>query len=430
MFFKKKKHATTSWSYQSGVGKIDIRRDSDIDRQIKITGLTEKDLDIIHALRPFIIARLDEIVENFYTNLEKETLLLKIINDHSSTDRLKRTLKQHLTETFSGVIDREYIDKRKRIAHMHVRIELPTKWYMASFQILLSSLASIIDQNVENKEDRITAFLATSKIINFEQQLVLDAYEEEVNRIKTFAEEQKRSIREQVTVASQNLAAISQETDASYQHLCNQSNDIVELANRGSSLSKLAEDRALKGKEQLHKQTVNLSNIQNSVHEISNDVRVLLDISKQTQEIVEIVTGIADQTNLLSLNAAIEAARAGEHGRGFSVVADEVRKLSEETKKSVTTVSTLTLNTNTQIEKLKKSLEMIKSAVSSENNTMIETEKSFQEILSALDQAKVQNHKIEEELTSFVNRTFELGDAFKEVASSATDLTLVSQDMK
>ena len=72
---------------------------------------------------------------------------------------------------------------------------------------------------------------------------------------------------------------------------------------------------------------------------------------------------------------------------------------------------------------------MIKTAVASENSTMEETGKTFQEILDALDQAKLQNQKIEEELVSFANRTFELGDAFKEVASSATDLTLVSQDI-
>ena len=429
MFFTKQKKPTSNWTVQTGVGKIDILKGSDIEKQIKITGITEKDLDILHALQPIIADKMGEVMDIFYENLENESSLLKIINDHSSTARLKRTLQQHLIETFSGVIDKEYIEKRKRIAHMHVRIQLPTKWYMASFQTLLSTLVTIIDQNLDEKEDRIKAFLATSKILNFEQQLVLDAYEEEVNRIKEDTEEQKRTIREHVASASQGLAAISEETDASYQLLCNQSNEIVELANIGSALSKQAEERALKGKEQLNEQAVNVTNIQHSVDEISSDVQVLLDISNQTQEIVEIVTGIADQTNLLSLNAAIEAARAGEHGRGFSVVADEVRKLAEETKKSVTTVSSLTLNTNTQIERLKKSLEMIKTAVASENSTMEETGKTFQEILDALDQAKLQNQKIEEELVSFVNRTFELGDAFKEVASSATDLTLVSQDI-
>ena len=429
MFFTKQKQRQATWTFETGVGKINVSSGSDIERQIQLIGLTEEDLDLIHSLQPYLNDKLTTITDYFYSKLEKEKLLIKIINDHSSTDRLKRSLQQHLSETFSGVIDQEFIEKRKRIAHMHVKIGLPTKWYIASFQLMQSSIISIIEEKIQSKHDCLKAIRATSKMVNLEQQLVLDAYEEEVSRIQRNSEEEKRAIREHVASASQNLAAISEETDASYQHLCNQSNEIVTLANTGSSLSTLAADRAVKGKEQLHKQTINLANIQGSVNDISSDVQVLLHISKQTQEIVEIVTAIADQTNLLSLNAAIEAARAGEHGRGFSVVADEVRKLAEETKKSVTTVSTLTLNTNTQIEKLKKSLEMIKSAVSSENHTMEETEKSFQEILEALDQAKVQNHKIETELVSFLDRTFELGDAFKEVAVSATDLTLVSQDI-
>ncbi|MED0703161.1 globin-coupled sensor protein [Aeribacillus composti] len=431
MIFKRTKQENSYFNFDQGKGNISITKGSEIERQILMIDLTEKDLQIINAIQPFVIEKIDLIADRFYKNLEKELSLLKIINDNSSIEKLKKTLRQHIVEMFNGRIDAAFTDKRIKMAHMHVRIGLQTKWYMCAFQDLFLALMDIIQQNMMNKKDCFLAIRAVSKIINLEQQLVLEAYDTESIRLKEAIaiEEQKRSVRKNVAKASQNLAAISEQTNASFQQLIAQSNEIVSLAKNGTNLSLTAQERAEKGKEHMHQQTLNMSNIYSAVDNISNDVHLLLEISNKMQEIVGIVTGIADKTNLLSLNAAIEAARAGESGRGFAVVAEEVRKLAEQTKNSVSKVSSLIQNTQKQVEDLTKSLEKIKTEVNNGHQNMQETEKHFEQILDTMAKTMDQNNKIETELISFVNVVNELGKAFEEVSHSADQLTMITKEM-
>lgn len=97
--------------------------------------------------------------------------------------------------------------------------------------------------------------------------------------------------------------------------------------------------------------------IAQSMQSVSSRTNEVIAQSEDIKNVIGIIRDIADQTNLLALNAAIEAARAGEHGRGFAVVADEVRKLAERTQKSLGEIEA---NTNLLVQSINDMAESIK----------------------------------------------------------------------
>ena len=154
--------------------------------------------------------------------------------------------------------------------------------------------------------------------------------------------------------------------------------------------------------------------------DLAEKVSSLTDQAKNIKDVLAIISDIADQTNLLALNAAIEAARAGEHGRGFAVVADEVRKLAERTQKSLSEIS-VNVNLITQ------SVVEISDGTNSTTENMHNISASAQELIISAEDTKEKLTLTREQSTGVMHQSTFIATKTKELITNMDNIIKVSE---
>nr|WP_100331945.1 globin-coupled sensor protein [Bacillus xiapuensis] len=397
--------------------------DAVILEKMQMIQLTEDQLQLVKKVRPILDKFIDQLVGEFYGAVLDVPQLKEMIEKYSTIERLRKKLKAHLMELFNGKIDQEFLEKRFEAAKTHYRIGLEPSWYMGAFQNIQNSFASLIFRELKDVEEIEAVLSVVNKLISFEQQIVLEAYEQEnVKRLRLQFEQGQEGLKNKMTSVSAGLVALAEETRASMETLHLKFRDVRQTTNKSNEQSDLAKRYADEGQVKLSELLDKINAIETFTIEMIQTIRKLGESSNQISKVIFLVQDIAEQTNLLALNSAIEAARAGEHGKGFAVVSQEVRNLAEQTKRSVSEIQSLILRSNAYQQQVETALQQVEAAVQSGIATSENMHEAFQHLVQSVQQNGATILDVQGQMEELSKVVLEIKKAMDQVAVSAEQL--------
>ncbi|MBB6645888.1 methyl-accepting chemotaxis protein [Halobellus ruber] len=211
--------------------------------------------------------------------------------------------------------------------------------------------------------------------------------------------------------------------------------EIASSAEEVTSTAEAAVERSEVGQEYAAEATEEISSIEAQADDAVGQVKTLDEKMEEIGDIVDLITGIAEQTNILALNASIEAARAGEAGEGFAVVADEIKSLAQEVSDATTEIENQIAMVQSTAGETVDGIEVMRNRVERGSETIEDTIEMFDEIATAVDEAEAGIQEISdatedqaassEEVVAMVDEVSSVSD---QTAAEASDVSAATEE--
>ena len=405
--------------------------------------ITETTLQHVREAAQYIEPYKDTVVNKFYENVTASTKLNNLILKHSTVERLRLTFKRYVEQFLEANVDETYIENLIKIGKTHSRINLPANDFVMAHDMLVQFMTTILMEKLhKHPEKMMRLIVSVQNLASFDKQLIVELYMETtflsfLHDISSLLNDMTELDTTQQLISGTNeqiqstedVTAATEEMNASIQEVSNHAVGVAKGADE--AVEKIDQSREI-----IDHALQDISEVAETYKIVLNDVKQLEVNIEHTNTVIKVIKEIADQINLLALNASIEAVRAGEYGKGFQVVAGEVRKLSEHTKEQIDLITknmeSLQHFSKQLSDQIKKTGEQIEESTDESHTARDELSKIIAMIRNINDETSEIAAMTEEQsaaVSEINERNITIYDLSKEVQNVAKDTAKIIYDI-